>query len=106
MLENILTKHFYLLEPRFTSGEKKMDKGTKARGQIEVREIESEKFTFKLSDTTKAVEMSARRKDELETVLKILYYPKEVPDGISIKVSEPMVVSMQNNKANRKKGKN
>ena len=102
MLENILAKHFYLIEPRYVSGIKKMDNGTKDRGQIEVREIESEKFTFKLSDN-KAVEISARRKEELETVLGILYYPKDVPNGIGIKVPEPKEVSMQNDGGKKRK---
>ncbi len=88
VLENILLRHFVIFYPKFGSGTKEVGvkncKKEKDRAQIEISEqsLTSEDFMFKLDDKSEGEPKKFPARDEryLQTIAKLLYYPKKDVD--------------------------
>lgn len=76
LLSNILMGHFVYAKLEFGTGAKLVGKNKKTRAQIEIATegLISEEFTYKLKSGE--YKTAAKSKDFLETVGRILYYPK------------------------------
>ncbi len=79
LLQNILLRHNIVIVPEFESGTKKVGKNIKQAAKISIKNIQSDKFTYKIKGGTASIDAKDDR--YLETIKKILYYPEYDKDS-------------------------
>ena len=84
LLVNILLRHHVIVTPRITTGEKKVQDGTKESAKFLLRDMKSDTFEYKVKDGKMVTD--ARDEAYLETIRKILYYPDELEEGQTVKI--------------------
>ncbi len=104
-LENVLLRHNVIIKPRITTGKKKVSKKKeKDSAAIEIDEISSDKFTYKIKNNA-TMEIEAKNKDYLETVSRILYYPDNQSKAPELVKSSDRVKVILNKEQDNKKDK-
>lgn len=95
MLENILLRHFLKAIPELGTGKKTYGTEEKDRAQIRITKLTADTFTFNYTDTTgtaRSLTTSARDKDYLLNVARILYFPdKAAASHTDIEIEEDSV---------------
>lgn len=82
LLQNILLRHNVVIVPDFESGTKKVGDNTKQAAKISIKNIQSDKFTYKIKGGTASIDAKDDR--YLETIKKILYYPEYDKDSSGV----------------------
>ncbi len=87
MMYNILLSHFVKAQFVFGSGMKESGEKTKSQARFDLKDkagLEPEQLTYKVANSEKPVQLSAKDKQFLKTVALLLYYPekKTFPEGM------------------------
>ena len=83
ILYNILINHFVIVVFDYTTGKKLIDKNIKKnRAAFRIKEIKSEKYTYKLKNEEEPISLYAKGENYVENVAMLLFYPhtNDMPD--------------------------
>ena len=95
-LENILMRHFVILNVHMGTGEKMIDRRSRkecARIDIRKRGLSSDRFTYKYKDGE--LKIDAKSPEYLNMIAALLYFPADCPDEVCTEESRVKEINLK-----------